>query len=72
MNSVWFDLPLAADISSLGKFNPLAIAFFFLFVASSLGITFWAAKLTKNTAQFILLAVKLAVSKMGWPWRETS
>ncbi|MEH2288091.1 sodium:solute symporter family transporter [Nostoc sp.] len=52
MNSVWFDLPLAADITSLGQFNPLAIAFFFLFVASSLGITYWAAKLTKNTAQF--------------------
>ena len=52
MNSVWLDLPLAADITSLGKFNPLAIAFFFLFVVSSLGITFWAAKLTKNTAHF--------------------
>ncbi|MCW5313339.1 sodium/solute symporter [Nostoc sp. KVJ3] len=52
MNSVWLDLPLAADITSLGHFNPLAIAFFFLFVVSSLGITFWAAKLTKNTAHF--------------------
>ncbi|MEH2091931.1 sodium:solute symporter family transporter [Nostoc sp.] len=52
MNSVWLDLPLAADITSLGKFNPLAIAFFLLFVVSSLGITFWAAKLTKNTAHF--------------------
>jgi cation/acetate symporter len=52
MNSVWFNLPLAADITSLGKFNPLAIAFFFLFVVSSLGITYWAAKLTKNTAHF--------------------
>ncbi|MEH2131807.1 MAG: sodium/solute symporter [Nostoc sp.] len=52
MDSVWFNLPLAADITSLGKFNPLAIAFFFLFVVSSLGITYWAAKLTKNTAHF--------------------
>ncbi|MEH2161445.1 MAG: sodium/solute symporter [Nostoc sp.] len=52
MNSVWLDLPLAADITSLGHFNPLAIAFFLLFVVSSLGITFWAAKLTKNTAHF--------------------
>ncbi len=38
--------------TSLGQFNPLAIAFFFLFVASSLGITYWAAKRTKSTAAF--------------------
>ncbi|WP_083862867.1 sodium/solute symporter [Calothrix sp. PCC 7507] len=53
MNSLWCDLPMAVvDIASLGHFNPLAIAFFALFVASSLGITFWAAKLTKNTEHF--------------------
>jgi cation/acetate symporter len=38
--------------TSLGQFNPLAIAFFLLFVASSLGITYWAAQRTKSTAQF--------------------
>lgn len=38
--------------TSLGQFNPLAIAFFLLFVISSLGITFWAAKRTSNTAMF--------------------
>ncbi|MDF5736654.1 MULTISPECIES: sodium:solute symporter family transporter [unclassified Nostoc] len=65
MNSVWFDLPLAADITSLGKFNPLAIAFFFLFVASSLGITYWAAKLTKNTAQFYTAGGKISGFQNG-------
>jgi cation/acetate symporter len=38
--------------TSLGQSNPLAIAFFLLFVLSSLGITYWAAKKTKNTAEY--------------------
>ena len=38
--------------TSLGRFNPLAIAFFFLFVAISLGITYWAARRTKSTSHF--------------------
>lgn len=38
--------------TSLGQFNPLAIAFFLLFVVSSLGITYWAAKRTRSTAEY--------------------
>ncbi len=38
--------------TSLGQFNPLAIAFFFAFVVSSLGITYWAARRTKSTEAF--------------------
>ena len=38
--------------TSLGQFNPLAIAFFFVFVGISLGITYWAAQRTKSTAHF--------------------
>lgn len=38
--------------TSLGQFNPIAIAFFLLFVASSLGITYWAARRTRSTAEF--------------------
>lgn len=38
--------------TSLGQFNQLAIFFFLLFVASSLGITYWAARRTKSTAEF--------------------
>jgi cation/acetate symporter len=38
--------------TSLGRFNPLAIEFFFLFVAISLGITYWAARRTKSTSHF--------------------
>ena len=53
MNNLWYHVPLAeVNLTSLGHFNPLAIAFFVLFVASSLGITFWAARQTKSTAHF--------------------
>ena len=53
MNNLWYHVPLAeVNLSSLGHFNPLAIAFFVLFVASSLGITYWAARQTKSTAHF--------------------
>lgn len=52
MNHLLSNLLLAIDISNFGRFNPLAIAFFIFFVATSLGITFWAAKLTKNTSHF--------------------
>lgn len=38
--------------TNLGQFNPLAIAFFVVFVLSSLGITYWAAGKTKNTSHF--------------------
>ncbi|MBD2210363.1 cation/acetate symporter ActP [Nostoc linckia FACHB-104] len=53
INSLWYNFPLAVDnLTNLGHFNPLAIAFFVLFVATSLGITYWAAKLTKSTVHF--------------------
>jgi len=38
--------------TTLGQFNPLAISFFVIFIATSLGITYWAAKQTKSTAHF--------------------
>jgi cation/acetate symporter len=38
--------------TTLGQFNPIAIFFFLLFVAASLGITLWAAKQTKSTVHF--------------------
>ncbi len=38
--------------SSIGQGNPIAIALFFLFVAITLGITFWAARRTKTTEEF--------------------
>lgn len=36
----------------IGQTNPLAIAFFLLFVISTLAITYWAAKRTRTTKEF--------------------
>lgn len=36
----------------LGQFNPTAVLFFFVFIAISLGVTFWAAKNTKSAAHY--------------------
>jgi cation/acetate symporter len=36
----------------IGQTNPLAIMFFILFVLSTLGITYWAAKRTRTTKDF--------------------
>ncbi len=53
MNNLWYNIPLAeVNLASLGHFNPLAILFFFVFIAFSLGITYWAAKQTKSTSHF--------------------
>lgn len=48
--------------TSLGQFNPLAITFFFLFVAISLGITYWAAQHTKSTSHFYVAGGNIT----GW------
>jgi cation/acetate symporter len=36
----------------IGQFNPIAVAFFVLFVLSTLVITYWAAKRTRTTKDF--------------------
>jgi len=36
----------------IGQFNPVAVMFFLLFVISTLGITYWAAKRTRTTKDF--------------------
>ena len=38
--------------TTLGQFNPTAIIFFLIFIAASLGITFWAANKTTNAVEF--------------------
>lgn len=38
--------------TALGQPNPTAILFFFLFVAITLGITYWAARRTRTTEEF--------------------
>src|SRR5512141_1757341 len=36
----------------IGQLNPIAVMFFLLFVLSTLGITYWAAKRTRTTKEF--------------------
>jgi cation/acetate symporter len=36
----------------IGQFNPVAVMFFVLFVLTTLGITYWAAKRTRTTKDF--------------------
>src|SRR5574337_433321 len=36
----------------IGQLNPIAVAFFLIFVATTLGITYWAAKRTRTTKEF--------------------
>ncbi len=45
--------------TSLGQFNPVAIIFFLLFIAGSLGITYWAANQTKSAVQFYTAGGKI-------------
>ena len=46
--------------------NPLAIAFFFAFMALTLGITYWAARRTKTTEQFFAAGGQITAWQNGW------
>jgi hypothetical protein len=56
--------PLPA--TSLGQVSPEAIIFFFIFIAISLGITYWAARRTKSTAQYYAAGTGSPVSRTAW------
>ncbi len=38
--------------TTLGSFNPVAVAFFLVFISVTLGITYWAAKKTRSTQDY--------------------
>jgi cation/acetate symporter len=44
--------PVNAPVTTLGQVSAEAIVFFFIFIAISLGITYWAARRTKSTVQY--------------------
>lgn len=46
--------------------NPLAIVFFFAFMALTLGITYWAARRTKTTEQFFAAGGQITAWQNGW------
>ena len=45
-------VPATLPATTLGQVSVEAIVFFFVFIIISLGITFWAARRTKSTAQY--------------------
>src|ERR1051325_4079943 len=52
-NSVLFLLQApAAAATGIGEPNRVAMAFFFLFIATTIGITYWAARRTRTTEHF--------------------
>ena len=55
----------AAKASSLGTPNATAIAFFFVFILATLGITGWAARKTKTTSEFFAAGSKVTGFQNG-------
>jgi cation/acetate symporter len=52
--------------TTLGQPNAVAIFFFFLFVAITLGITYWAAKRTRTTTEFYAAGRSYRVFRTVW------
>jgi cation/acetate symporter len=56
--------PLAG--SALGGPNPTAIGCFFLFVAATIGITYWAARRTSSTEEFFAAGRSISARQNGF------
>jgi cation/acetate symporter len=52
--------------SAIGQPNPIAMAFFFAFVALTLGITWWAARRTRTTEQFYAAGRSITAGQNGF------
>src|SRR5687768_4217306 len=50
----------------IGEPNPVAMSFFFGFIALTLGITYWAARRTKTTDQFYAAGRSVSAGQNGW------
>ncbi|MEO7136316.1 MAG: sodium/solute symporter [Gemmatimonadales bacterium] len=55
----------AAD-TAIGQPDAVAMAFFFLFISITLGITFWAAKRTRTTEQFYAAGRTISAGQNGF------
>jgi cation/acetate symporter len=56
----------AAAGTSIGEPNAVAMAFFFLFIGVTLGITFWAAKRTRTTEHFYAAGRTISAGQNGF------
>jgi cation/acetate symporter len=53
-------------MTAIGQPNAMAMGFFFLFVAVTLGITWWAARQTKTTEQFYAAGRSITAAQNGF------
>jgi len=53
-------------LTRIGEPNTVAMAFFFLFIASTLGITWWAARRTRTTEQFYAAGRRISAGQNGF------
>jgi cation/acetate symporter len=56
----------AAPSTSIGSPNAVAMAFFFVFIAITLGITYWAARRTRTTEQFYAAGRSISPGQNGF------
>jgi cation/acetate symporter len=56
----------SAATTRLGEPNRLAMAFFFAFIAVTLGITYWAARRTRTTEEFYAAGRTISAGQNGF------
>jgi cation/acetate symporter len=56
----------ATPATAIGQTNPVAIGFFFAFIAITLVITYWAARRTKTTEHFYAAGRSISAGQNGW------
>ena len=56
----------ATASTAIGQPNSVAMAFFFVFIASTLGITYWAAKRTRTTEDFYAAGRTVTAGQNGF------
>ena len=52
--------------TTIGQPNAVAMVFFFVFIAITLGITYWAARKTKTTEQFYAAGRSISAGQNGF------
>jgi cation/acetate symporter len=57
---------VAAPTTSIGRPNAVAMSFFFVFIAITLGITYWAARRTRTTEQFYAAGRSISAGQNGF------
>src|SRR5688500_16927564 len=57
---------LQASGTTIGQPNAVAMVFFFVFIAITLGITYWAARKTKTTEQFYAAGRSISAGQNGF------